>query len=114
MRLENDKVWAAEVRHEVADVLIAIATEQARSGDRPAAKKTFGEAMQLIQAERDGAIKTQRLRVLVEALAGAVELEGAKVAIEAIHGDEANKALALVWLAKAQAKAGNKPGAERA
>ena len=110
-RRQADKHLAEQVRHEAADVLAAIAAQQAKLGDRAAAKKTFGEAMGLILAERDGVIKTQRLRGLAEALAGSGELEAAKVAIDAIHDDEANKALALVALAKAQAASGNKPGA---
>ena len=53
-------------------------------------------------------IKTQRLRGLVEALANAGELEAARWRSSAIEGDEANKAKALVTLARAQAKAGNR------
>ncbi len=102
---------AKMTRGEIPDVLIAVATAQAKAGDRAAAKKTFGEAMEIIDGERDGVGKTQRLRVFVEALTAAGELKAAKVAIDAIERDEHNKALALVALGKAQAKAGNKAGA---
>ncbi len=64
--------------------------------------------MEMIQDERDGVLKTQRLRGFVEVLATAGELEAAKVAVEAIHSDGSNKALALVALAKAQARVGDK------
>ncbi len=101
-------------RHDIADVLIVVAAEQARTGDRAAAKKTFGEAMEMILGEPPGlgVLRTQRLRGLVEALAGAGELEAARTAIEAIQGDEANKAKALVALAKAQARAGDRTSAK--
>ena len=108
---QAEKFNAEMTRHDIADVLIVVAAEQARTGDRAAAKKTFGEAMEMILGEPAGVIKTQRLRGLVEALAGAGELEAARTAIEAIEGDEANKAKALVALAKAQAKAGDRTSA---
>ena len=80
-----NRMIAEMTRPEVADVLIAVAAEQAKAGNRAAAKKTFGEAMEMIQDERDGVIKNQRLRGFVEVLTAAGELEAAKVAIEAIH-----------------------------
>ena len=107
----GERMNAEMTRPEAADVLIAVATAQAKAGDRATAKKTFSEAMEMIQAEREGVIKTQRLRGFVEALSAAGELEAAKVAIEAFQGDEHNKALALVALAKAEAKVGKKPSA---
>ncbi len=108
---EAEKINAELARHDIADVLIVVAAEQARKGDRTAAKKTFGEAMEMILGEPAGGLKTQRLRGLVEALAGAGEIEAARTAIEAIQGDEANKAKALVALAKAQARAGDRTSA---
>jgi tetratricopeptide (TPR) repeat protein len=108
---KGEQMNAEMTRGEIPDVLIAVATAQAKAGDRAAAKKTFGEAMEMIQRERDGVIKTQRLRGFVEALTAAGELEAAKVAIEAIERDGHNTALALVALSKAQAKAGDKAGA---
>ena len=111
LRRRMDEELGQGMRHEVADVLAVIGAEQAKSGDRAAAKKTFQEAIELTLAERDGAGKTQRLRGIVELLSGAGELEAARVAIEAIQGDEANKARALVALAKGQFKAGDKMGA---
>ena len=65
----------------------------------------------MIQDERDGVIKTQRLRGHGRGPGGRGELEAARVAIEAIQGDGDDKAHALVALAKAQAKAGDKTGA---
>ena len=111
LRRRMDEDLAQGMRHEVADVLAVIAAEQARSGDRAAAKKTFQEAMELTLAERDGPGKTQRLRGIVELLAAAGQLEASRVAIEAIQGDEADKAQALVSLSKGQFKAGDKVGA---
>jgi tetratricopeptide (TPR) repeat protein len=108
---QGEQMNADMTRSEIPDVLIAVATAQAKAGNRAAAKKTFGEAMEMIQGERNGVIKTQRLRGFVEALTVAGELEAAKVAIEAIERDEHNKTLALVALGKAQAKAGDKAGA---
>jgi hypothetical protein len=108
----GERMNAQITRDEIPDVLIAVATAQAKAGDRAVAKKTFAEAMEMIQGERAGVGKTQRLRGFVEALANAGELEAARVAIEAIQGDEHNKALALVALAKAQARAGDKGGAK--
>ena len=110
---QAEKSNAEMARHDIADVLIVVAAEQARTGDRSAAKKTFGESMEMILGEPPGlgVLKTQRLRGLVEALAGAGELEAARTAIEAIQGDEANKAKALVALAKAQARAGDRTSA---
>ncbi len=96
---------------EVADVLAVVAVQQARSGDRAAAKKTFGEAMERTLADPDPVSRNPRLAGLVEHLAGAGELAAARVAIEAIQGDEGDQAHALVSLAKGQAKAGDKAGA---
>ena len=39
-------------RHDIADVLIVVAAEQAKAGDRAAAKKTFSEAMQMTSESR--------------------------------------------------------------
>ncbi len=111
LRRRADEELAQGLRHEVADILAVVAAEQAKAGDRAAAKKTFQEAMDMTLTESDGVMKTARLRGMVELLAGAGELEAAKVAIEAIQGDEGSKAHALVSLAKAQAKAGDKTGA---
>jgi tetratricopeptide (TPR) repeat protein len=108
---QGEQMNAEMTRGEIPDVLIAVATAQAKAGDRAAAKNTFGEAMEIIDGERDGVGKTQRLRGFVEALTAAGELIAAKVAIEAIERDEHNKALALVALGKAQARAGDKAGA---
>ncbi len=107
----GEQMNAQMTRHEAADVLIAVASAQAKAGDRAAAKKSFREAMERVQEEEDGVIKTQRLRGFVEALTAVGELDASKVAIEAIERDEHNKALALVALANAQAKAGDKTGA---
>jgi RNA polymerase sigma factor (sigma-70 family) len=111
LRRRDDEELARGLRHEVADVLAVVAVEQAKAGDRAAAKQNFREAMDLTLAESDGVMKTQRLRGLVEHLAAAGELKAAEVAIEALKGDEANKAHALVALAKARAKAGDNAGA---
>src|SRR5207237_5270458 len=91
--------------------LVAIATEQAKAGDRAAAKATCGEALEMILQEQEGTGKAGRLQGLVEALASVGELEVAKVAIEAFKNHGADKCSALVALARAEAKAGDKAGA---
>jgi RNA polymerase sigma factor (sigma-70 family) len=110
-RRAEEQILSDAARTEVAPALIAIAREQARGPDRAGSKGTFREAFGLIVQSRDGAGKTQNMRVLVEALAASGEIEAAKEAIGAFGDDRASKARALVALARAQAKAGDRPAA---
>jgi RNA polymerase sigma factor (sigma-70 family) len=110
-RLADQRILADAAQTEIAPALIEIASEQAKGGDRPKSKATFREAFELIVNSRDGVIKTQSLRILVEALSAVGEIQAAKEAIKAIQADNASKALALVALARAQAKAGDRSAA---
>jgi RNA polymerase sigma factor (sigma-70 family) len=110
-RRAEAEILGEAARREIAPALVVIATEQAKANDRAGSKATFREAFELIVNERDAVGKNQSLRILVTALAGSGELGAAREAIKAFQGDEASKAVALVALARAQAKVGDKSGA---
>ncbi len=57
-------------------------------------------------------LKTHSLRILVQALAAGGELDAANEAIKAFKESEADKALSLVAIARAQARAGDRAAAK--
>jgi RNA polymerase sigma factor (sigma-70 family) len=94
----------------IPPALAVIATEQAKAGDRGAAGATLREAIELVRKLPEGDGPAGLFRQVAEAAAAVGDLDLAREAVAAID-NETDKAPALVAIARAQAKSGDKAAA---
>ncbi|MFI5459123.1 MAG: RNA polymerase sigma factor, partial [Isosphaerales bacterium] len=101
------------IREEVPAALAAIARAQAKAGAPGAAKETLHEAFAIAQTvpQPNSVVLCERVLRVVEAQGEIGDVEGAKASAALIENDNVDKALALAAVARAQAKAGDAPGA---
>jgi hypothetical protein len=100
---------------EVPLALVEIARVQASAGDTVSAKKTLREAFDVVETSNKRDVgHADRVRHVAEAQAEIGDIEGIKVSAQVIEGNNMDKALALVALGRAEAKAGEAPAAQAA
>ncbi len=100
------------LRSEIPGAMAEIAREQAKAGAPDAARATLREAMDVAKTiHQNGGVLFDRVRRVAELQAQIGDVEGVKASAGVIEGDPSEKSLAMVSVARAQAKAGDTAGA---